>query len=141
MSNSTSSINFFEILKNSLLTYTVSATLIFVGGLNKNLLPISIVSFFYVAFSYAFTFTCFMILYGMKGILVGIFMLGVQGAVIIAVYVELGYQGIRYSILQQTKNIQMYGRQFLAGIIVICGISIVDALFQPLMQRLIYNIL
>ncbi len=134
-------IHLLEVFKNSLLTYTISATLIFIGGLNRNLIPVAVLSFFYTVFSYSFTLTCFLILYGSKGIIIGLLMIGVQCTLIVASYLELAYEGVRYSILQQTKGIDAYSKKFVECMLVIFGTSAIDAIIQPFMLILIYRIL
>ncbi|OOO00135.1 MAG: hypothetical protein ATN35_08970 [Epulopiscium sp. Nele67-Bin004] len=130
-----------EVFKNSILTYTISGFLIFVGGLNRNLLPISIISFFYTTFSYSFTFTCFMLLYGVKGIIIGLLMIGIQGTMIVVTYLELGYQGLKHCIYYQTKGIKHYSEICSKAVIMICLISLLDTIVQPLIRILVSNIL
>ncbi|OOB77538.1 MAG: hypothetical protein ATN33_00895 [Epulopiscium sp. Nele67-Bin001] len=134
-------IQLLEVFKNSLLTYTISATLIFIGGLNRNLIPVAVLSFFYTVFSYSFTVTCFLVLYGAKGIIIGLLMIGLQCTLIIGSYLELAYEGVQYSVLQQTKGIDAYSKKFVGCMLVIFGTSAIDAIIQPLMLILIYRIL
>ncbi|OOB80488.1 MAG: hypothetical protein BEN19_04720 [Epulopiscium sp. Nuni2H_MBin003] len=136
-----SSQTLFGVFKQSIITYSTSATLIFIGSANKNLLPIATLSFMYTIFSYSFTFACFIMLYGMKGIIVIILLMGVSSVVIIGTYIELFYQGAKFGVLMQTRYFRTYLNWYLAAIMVIFGISIFEAIFQPLMQILISKII
>ncbi|OON97983.1 MAG: hypothetical protein ATN36_00165 [Epulopiscium sp. Nele67-Bin005] len=130
-----------EAFRTSLMTYGLSIIIVFVGGLSKMLLPLSILGVFYTVFSYSFTMTCFLLIYGLTGIWVSILMIGVQAALLVSILIEVGYQGLRYSVYSQIKNIKFYYSVFVKALVVAIVISTFDAIFHPMLHNLVISIL
>ncbi|ONI37731.1 hypothetical protein AN639_08945 [Candidatus Epulonipiscium fishelsonii] len=130
-----------NLFKNSLITYGLSFIIIFIGGLNKVLLPLSILGFFYTVFSYSFTMTCFLLLYGAKGILVGFLVMGIQAMIIISLLIDVGYQGLQFSLSENVKDIKSYAQNLTKGGVILIVVSTIDSLLQPLMHYLALNII
>jgi len=130
-----------EIFRQAIITYLIPAILIFIGTMNKNLLPIAVVSLFYMIFSYSFTFTCLVILYGIQGILATLMISGFSSVAIIGVLVEIFYKGISYSILKTDIIFKHFIDFYIKALLVIFGISLYDAIFIQHVRILVKNVL
>ena len=131
----------WEVLKDSVFVYGKNLMLIWVGGLFSLTLALSCIVFFIICFSYGFTTSCFILIYGFKGIGIGILAFGIQAIIIIFMGIYIGNMGIRYSVQNKMEGMNEYIR-----VLIIMGIGImlaafVDAYIQPLMQKIIYLII
>lgn len=131
----------WEVMKDSFFVYGKNLMLIWVGGLVSLTLAISCIVFFIVCFSYGFTTTCFVLIYGMKGIWISMLAFGIQAIMVIFIGMYLGNMGIRYSVQNKMNGIKEYIKVLgLAGGVVLV-VMVVDAYIQPVMQKIIYLIL
>ncbi|ONI46498.1 hypothetical protein AN640_03305 [Candidatus Epulonipiscium fishelsonii] len=130
-----------NIFKNSLITYGLSFIIVFLGGLNKLLLPLSILGFFYTVFSYSFTMTCFLLLYGAKGIIVGLLIMGIQAMIIISLLIEVGHKGLKFSLCENSRDMKLYLQNLTRGGAILVVVSTIDSLVQPLLHYLALNII
>ncbi|MGL6173052.1 MAG: hypothetical protein ACRC1P_00375 [Cellulosilyticaceae bacterium] len=130
-----------EVVKDSLWIYGKNLALIWAGGLFNMTLAISSIIFFSVCFSYGFTTSCFILIYGLKGIVVSLMAYGIQAIIIIFTGLCVGNIGIRYSIYKQMKGIEEYARALILVMIGAGSAAMLDAYLQPLMQKLICYLL
>ncbi|ONI44500.1 hypothetical protein AN641_06865 [Candidatus Epulonipiscioides gigas] len=134
--SSTYNISTLNVFRQAMITYLISLTLVFTGASSKNLLPLAVISFFYMIFSYSFTFTCFVILYGIRGVLVAILLIGVSSIGILASLLEIFYQGTLYSIFG-TITFKKYFDIYIKAILVVFGIALYDAMVILNIQNII----
>ncbi|WP_069997445.1 hypothetical protein [Cellulosilyticum sp. I15G10I2] len=120
----------FQIEKvlSSIYGYFKQLIVIWLFGLFAFTLPLSLGAFFIMVFSYAFTTTCIILIYGIKGLMVAVFAYGLQAIIMLAIAMYLGISSIRKSSL---KVPYVFGNNFL-GIIPMAAGSCVIALLDVL---------
>lgn len=124
-------------LMESLTVYGRNVIFLWLGGLSPFLMPISLVIFFFCIFSYGFTITCFLLLYGLKGLLIGLVIFGLQAASFVLLAIWLGNQGMRYSFLNKGMHLTTYLRGLVIGLLGIVLIAGTDAYLQPIIEKMI----
>lgn len=131
----------WEVMKDSFLVYSKNLVIIWAGGVFNLTLAISCIVFFVVCFSYGFTTTCFILIYGLKGIWISILAFGIQAIIIIFIGVYIGNMGIRYSVYNKMESVKDYVKVLIIAGGAVIIVAFIDAYIQPIMQKLIYLIL
>lgn len=131
----------WEVMKDSFLVYGKNLIIIWAGGLFNVTLAISCIVFFIICFSYGFTTTCFVLIYGLKGICISILAFGVQAIIIIFIGMYLGNMGIRYSVYNKIDSVKEYIKVLTLTGVAVMIVVFIDAYIQPVMQQVIYLIL
>lgn len=130
-----------EVIKDSLLIYGKNLVFIWAGGLFNITLAISSIIFFSICFSYGFTTSCFILIHGLKGVIISLLAYGIQAIIVIFIGLCIGNIGIRYSVYKQMKGIQEYARALILVAIGAGSAAVIDAYIQPLMQKIICYLL
>ncbi|OON94092.1 MAG: hypothetical protein ATN31_00570 [Candidatus Epulonipiscioides saccharophilum] len=139
--NSFNAVPAVDIFRETMITYIVPITLVFIGASSRNWIPLAIVSLFYMVFSYSFTFTCLIILYGLKGVLIAFIFSGITSTVFVGVLIELFYRGTLYIQSEKIRNFRTYFDYYLLSLLVIFGIAVIDAIFIQYVKILVKNVL
>jgi hypothetical protein len=128
-----------ERIQYSLFTYG-KKIFIFLGCMLLPLnVPLYLMILFSVCFSYGFTVTCFVLLYGVKGVFIAILSIGLQSLTIILLFFYL-HNKMRLVSKSHHKSqiIKEYGGEILKmGIILFLLVSI-DSIVQPIFQKIIF---
>lgn len=121
--------NNFQVEKifNSIYAYFKQLFLVWVFGLLSFTIPLGLGVFFVMTFSYAFTTTCMILIYGLKGLMVALFAYGLQAIIILATAMYLSISSLR----KNTSKVPVQGVYYnVTGIIPViagsCMIALLD---------------
>lgn len=131
----------WEVMKDSLMVHGKNLLLLWAGGAFNITLVLSFIIFFIICFSYGFTLTCFILIYGLKGLLIGVLAFGLQAVIIIFLSMYIGNIGIRYSVYNRIQSIQEYSKLLMSIGIGVGIVAVIDAYVQPILQKIIYMLI
>lgn len=83
-------ISHFEVFRHAFSGYLKQVGIVWAATLNPFTIPVVMLIFFLIVFSYAFTASCFIMMYGIKGIWIGFKLFGIQAAAIILLIIYIG---------------------------------------------------
>ncbi len=114
-----------EKVLGSIYGYFKQLVVIWLFGFFSLTLPLSIGAFFIMVFSYAFTTTCIILIYGLKGLMVAVFAYGLQAIIMLAVAMYLAISSLRKN---TSKGAHIQGESVFRIIPMIVGSSIIALL-------------
>ncbi|MGL4363398.1 MAG: hypothetical protein ACRCSG_09075 [Cellulosilyticaceae bacterium] len=130
----------FAILKDSLWIYSIQIAAIWFIGLFPNLKNMRHMLFSVISSMYSFTFSCILLMYGLKGILIGIAMMGIQVTMILVamILVDENASQLVQRVAKNEKN--LYNKVLMKSFLIIFVISIINAYAQPYINYYINQI-
>lgn len=117
----------FEIFKNAFLVYLKQLGIVWVATLNAFTIPIVFIIFFIIVFSYSFTASCFIMIYGVQGIWMCFKIFGVQAAAIILLIIYIGIQNPIFNNGFKKDSMSSSITNFIIILGVISVVSLIDA--------------
>ena len=133
--------NQWEIFKESFSIHIMQLGGMWIGGLCKIGFVISLFIFLGISFSYGFSITSFLLLYGIKGIWINLLLFGIQGLMIVFMAMYIGEHSLRY----QHKGKEQYLKPYLKVLgfmsIGIVAVSLLDTYIQPIFQKILRGFL
>ena len=121
--------------KNSIILHAKQLISMWICGLFNVTRVVSFTLFFIIVFSYGFTMTSFILMYGVKGILIGVLTCGIQAVVIIFVGMYIMQASLSYTQRPGANN------QPLKNYLQCLGIVIVGIAFSGLLDGFLYSFL
>ncbi len=119
-------LNHFEVFKNSFFIYLKQLGVVWIATLNSFTIPIVFIIFFAIVFSYSFTASCLIMIYGIQGILLSIKLFGVQAAVIILLIIYVGSNNTIFTNGLKKDNKTSNITNIVIILVVISAISLLD---------------
>lgn len=119
--------------KNSIILHGKQLITMWICGLFNITRVVSYALFFMIVFSYGFTITSFILMYGLKGILIAILTCGLQAVVIIfiGIYIVQASLGYTEKIGPNNKSLNTY--------LLCLGIAIIGIAFSGLLDGFVYS--
>lgn len=133
----------FEMKKflNSLYGYAKQLLVIWLFGLFYFTLPLSMMALFIMIFSYAFTTTCILLVYGLKGLVAALFIYGIQAILMITVGMYLEIASLRKSSIKMPRGLNECIVEMMPIIAGSCVISLLDMLIMANVHSIVNSIL
>ncbi|MGL4739107.1 MAG: hypothetical protein ACRCW2_16835 [Cellulosilyticaceae bacterium] len=129
-----------EVIKNAFLLYARNLLLIWLCGIWRLTNPIALGVLFFVSFSYGFAVGGFVLLYGLKGILVGGLLLGIQSTLLLWIYMNAMRYGKRFSGQESRMGFKKYSEVLGVALVLVGIITLVDGYIQPLLVWIVRQI-
>lgn len=128
-----------EIFVMALVIHGIQLFGIWFSGFIKNTKPIGTFILFLISVNYGFSLSALLMLYGLKGIGLGILFFGMQGVGLLFLGIMLNEYGRQY--IKRGKEV--YGKIY-NKLSICCGIgalliAIVDSYFQPMIWKLFHS--
>lgn len=145
-------INNIDILKNTLITNYIIMFVIVVFGFSCFLYPLNILILFYKSFILGFSLSAFILTYGLKGSLLGVFYILPHLIIniliiclLVAFTLRISLNMINCIIKKQTVNMRTYFNKYLSIIIlsmfIIAGTTLYESYIAPYLLKLIVNLI
>jgi len=133
----------FEMEKyiSAIYDYFKQLLVIWVFGLFRFTVPFSIMALFATVFSYAFTTTCAILVYGLKGIIVVLFAYGLQAIIIITISMYLVIDSLRKQSLKTAHSFSEHIIQIIPIAMGSCIVALIDVLTMTNLHNVIGKIL
>lgn len=114
----TKSVFQIDTVLNSVYGYFKQLVIIWLLGFFSFTIPFSLGAFFIMTFSYAFTTTCIILIYGFRGVMIAICTYGLQAMLIIGIAMYLGISSLRQ---KNAKVSQLINREALGIVPIVIG--------------------
>lgn len=123
----------FTVIKNAFWLYARNLMLIWVCGMWRFTYPVALGVLFFVSFSYGFAVGGFVLLYGMKGIVVGGLLIGIQSTLLLWINMNALRYGKQFSLQDNRINMKKYSEVLGVALILIGLVTLIDGYIQPIL--------
>ncbi|MGL4343742.1 MAG: hypothetical protein ACRCTE_00950 [Cellulosilyticaceae bacterium] len=127
----------FEVFKNAFWLHFKHLLVIGVSGMWRITYPLIFGVLLVVSFSYGFTVGGFVLLYGIQGVWVSIFLVGIQGSLLLGVYLYIAQCAQKHCEYEHQLGLKKYMSLLAGAMVVIVCVALMEAYVQPMFIWLI----
>lgn len=129
-----------KVIQNAFLLYARNLIVIWLCGMWQLTYPIALGVLFFVSFSYGFAVSGFVLLYGLKGVLVGGLVIGIQSTLLLWIYINAVRYGKKFSAPDSRMGFKKYSEVLGIALLLVGGITLIDGYIQPILIWIVRQI-